>query len=72
MVCLCGSVNENMCQADGLPEQFLQRDLVLYNVTVGVVLEAVGGDQSQKDGFLGLCLGSESVEACGESLLFGE
>lgn len=30
------------------------------------------GDQGQKDGFLGMCLGPESVEACREFLLLGE
>ncbi len=38
---------------------------------MGVLLDPVCGDQGQQDRFLGLCLGAESVEACGEFLLFG-
>lgn len=39
---------------------------------MGVVFEAVGGDEGEEDGLAGVGLGAESVEACGESLLFGE
>lgn len=39
---------------------------------MGVLLDPVCGDQGQKDGFLGMCLGPESVEACREFLLLGE
>ena len=38
---------------------------------MGVLLDPVCGDQGQQDRFLGLCLSAESVEACGEFLLFG-
>ena len=55
-----------------LTEQFLQRNLALDNVTVGVLLDPVCGDQGQQDRFLGLCLSAESVESCREFLLLSK
>lgn len=53
-------------------EQIIQRDFALDDIAVGVVFEAVGGDQCQEDGLAGVGLGAESVKACGEFLFFGE
>ena len=39
---------------------------------MGVVFEAVGGDEGEEDVLAGVGLGAEGVEACGESLLFGK
>lgn len=39
---------------------------------MGVVFEAVGGDEGEEDGLAGVGLGAESVKACGEFLFFGE
>lgn len=39
---------------------------------MGVVFEAVGGDEGEEDGLAGVGLGAERVKACGEFLFFGE
>ena len=55
-----------------LTEQLLQRNLALDDVAVGVVFDAVGGDEGQEDRLACVGLGTESVEACGESLLISK